>query len=41
MAEYGVTLGVLTLGVLTAFTLFSGAVIAAIQRVIDLVLRFG
>jgi Flp pilus assembly pilin Flp len=36
MAEYGVILAVITAGVLSALLLFSGAIVDAIQRVVEL-----
>ena len=37
MAEYAVVLAVITLAIVAVFALFSDAVIAAIQRVVDLI----
>lgn len=37
MAEYGVTLSVITLAIVGAFAAFSDQIIAAIHRVIDLI----
>ena len=37
MAEYGVVLSVITVGIVTAFTVFSGAVERAILRAVALI----
>jgi Flp pilus assembly pilin Flp len=37
MAEYGVVLSVITVGIITAFTIFSGAVERAILRAVALI----
>ena len=37
MAEYALVLGVISIGVVTAFGIFSGAVSTAIRTVVDLI----